>query len=310
MKHTIIIFCIILCHLKVFSQNIEVKGGIITDSIDVSSGLIRNVADPIATQDAATKAYVDARTTTGTMGTKAGQIQYWNGSTWVMIEPTVNTGASLKMIDGVPTWIGGSIIPNAPTIGTARAGAGQATINYTAPANNGGGTITSYTATSSPGGITKTVTQAGSGSITVVGLTNGVAYTFTVTATNAAGTSVASAASNAVTPVFDNFPSVTIGNQTWMAENLKTTKYNDGTIIPLITDKMAWETASFDASPAYCWYDTTGTGYTKYNLDTYGALYNWYAINTSTNGNKNVCPIGWHVPTNVEWTTLTDYLGG
>jgi uncharacterized protein (TIGR02145 family) len=96
-----------------------------------------------------------------------------------------------------------------------------------------------------------------------------------------------------------------IGNQVWMAENLKTTRYNDGTIIPLITDNTLWEIASTDGDPAYCWYNNVPA-----NLITYGALYNWYAIDTLSNGNKNVCPTGWHVPTNGEWTTLTTYLGG
>ena len=90
--------------------------------------------------------------------------------------------------------------PDAPTIGTATAGDTQATVSFTAPSNNGGSVITSYTATSSPGGITGTLSQAGSGSITVTGLTNGTAYTFTVTATNDIGTSLASAASNSITP--------------------------------------------------------------------------------------------------------------
>ena len=89
-------------------------------------------------------------------------------------------------------------VPGAPTIGTATAGNGQATISFTAPVSNGGSTITSFTATSSPGGITGTLSQSGSGTITVTGLTNGTAYTFTVTATNAAGTSTASAASNSI----------------------------------------------------------------------------------------------------------------
>jgi len=98
--------------------------------------------------------------------------------------------------------VGGSFatVPGAPTIGTATAtGATTATVVYTAPASNGGSVITSYTATSSPGGITGTLSQAGSGTITVSGLTGNTSYTFTVTATNAIGTSAASAASNSIT---------------------------------------------------------------------------------------------------------------
>ena len=92
-------------------------------------------------------------------------------------------------------------VPGAPTIGTATStGLTTATVSFTAPASNGGSVITSYTATSSPGGITGTLAQAGSGTITVTGLTTNTSYTFTVTATNAIGTSPASAASNSITP--------------------------------------------------------------------------------------------------------------
>ena len=93
--------------------------------------------------------------------------------------------------------------PGAPTIATATAGSGQATISFTAPTSDGDSAITSYTVTSSPDGVT----QSGSGSpITVTGLVNGTPYTFTVTATNAAGTSVPSAASNAVKPAAPTVP--------------------------------------------------------------------------------------------------------
>jgi uncharacterized protein (TIGR02145 family) len=100
---------------------------------------------------------------------------------------------------------------------------------------------------------------------------------------------------------------ITIGTQTWMSENLKTTRYNDGTAIPLITDGTAWGTASTNGAAGYCWYNAPNE---SSNLIAYGALYNWYVINTHLNSNKNVCPVGWHVPTDVEWTTLTTYLGG
>ena len=78
-------------------------------------------------------------------------------------------------------------------------GTTTATVGFTSPASNGGSTILSYTATSNPGGITATITQAGSGAILVTGLSPSTSYTFTVTATNAVGTSLASAASNSIT---------------------------------------------------------------------------------------------------------------
>jgi predicted RNA-binding protein with TRAM domain len=88
-------------------------------------------------------------------------------------------------------------VPGAPTIGTATAGDGEAEVAFTPPGSNGGATITLYTATSSPGGFTGT---GAASPITVTGLTNGTAYTFTVIATNAKGDSAASGASNSVTP--------------------------------------------------------------------------------------------------------------
>jgi len=94
----------------------------------------------------------------------------------------------------------------------------------------------------------------------------------------------------------NNYTTVTIGTQTWMAENLKTTQYNDFTAIPNVTDNTAWAALS---TPAYCWYNNDAI--TCKNK--YGALYNWYTVNTA-----KLAPTGWHVPTNAEWVTLTNYV--
>jgi uncharacterized protein (TIGR02145 family) len=208
-------------------------------------------------------------------------------------------------------------VPGPPTSVTAVGGNAQATISFTAPASNGGSPITGYTVTSSPGGITGT----GSGSpITVSGLTNGTSYTFTVVATNAIGNSSPSTASSAVTPsapfpcgttVADidgnTYNTVLIGSQCWTKENLKVTKYNDGSPIPDETANTAgWGGLATGARSDY-------TGAVSY-IATYGYLYNWYAAKgISTSGSttyKNICPTGWHVPTDAEWIALETQLGG
>ncbi|WP_425425528.1 beta strand repeat-containing protein, partial [Uliginosibacterium gangwonense] len=107
----------------------------------------------------------------------------------------VNAGGTTYGSDGSFTTT--ACVPGAPTIGTATAGNGQASVTFSAPGSDGGAAITGYTVTSSPGSFTGTGTTS---PIIVTGLTNGTAYTFTVTATNSVGTGAASAASNSVTP--------------------------------------------------------------------------------------------------------------
>ena len=94
------------------------------------------------------------------------------------------------------------------------------------------------------------------------------------------------------------YHTVKIGSQVWMVENLKTTHYRDGTSIQNVTDGTVWHNLT---TGAYCNYNNDAN-----NPITYGRLYNWYAVRDS----RNIAPTGWHVPSDVDWTTLTNYLGG
>lgn len=94
------------------------------------------------------------------------------------------------------------------------------------------------------------------------------------------------------------YHTIKIGTQVWMVENLKVTKYNDGTPIPLASDSSAW---SNQTTPGYCWYKNDAPT----NKNTYGALYNWSTVKTG-----KLCPSGWHVANNDDWATLIGYLGG
>ena len=110
---------------------------------------------------------------------------------------------------------------------------------------------------------------------------------------NAAGTDSNSAT---VSDIDGNtYHTVTLGTQTWTSENLKTTKFNDGSSIPLVTSTIDWG----KPSPGYCWYNNDSADI----KNTYGALYNWYAVFTG-----KLAPKGWHVPSAAEWDTLQNYL--
>lgn len=87
------------------------------------------------------------------------------------------------------------------------------------------------------------------------------------------------------------------GTQTWMVENLRTTRFNDGTAIPLVEDQSIWNNLT---TPAYCFYDNDKT-----NKSLYGGLYNGYTISFN-----NLCPTGWHLPDECEWSRLINYIGG
>ncbi len=94
------------------------------------------------------------------------------------------------------------------------------------------------------------------------------------------------------------YKTILIGSQLWMAENLKTTKYNDGVDIPQVIQQTEWNNLTV---PGFCYYLNDPDTY----KNTYGALYNYYTMNTG-----KLCPDGWHVPSDNEWSVLTSFLGG
>jgi uncharacterized protein (TIGR02145 family) len=157
----------------------------------------------------------------------------------------------------------------------------------------------------------KTDEGTGKGNFTssITGLTAATIYYARAYATNNAGTGYGSAVYfittkegyeiGTVTDIDGNiYQAVKIGTQWWMAENIKVTHYRNGDAIPNVTDSTEWNNL---VTGAYCNYDNDTN-----NAATYGHLYNWYAVNDS----RNIAPEGWHVPSDAEWQTLIDYLGG
>jgi uncharacterized protein (TIGR02145 family) len=154
----------------------------------------------------------------------------------------------------------------------------------------------------------KTANGEGTGSFTssITGLTSSTSYYVRAYATNSVGTGygdilsfTTSYETGTVTDIDDNtYRTVKIGNQWWMAENLKVTHYRNGDAIPEVSDSATWIML---ITGAYCSYNNDVT-----NTAIYGRLYNWYAVVDS----HNIAPAGWHVPSDAEWQTLVVYLGG
>lgn len=157
---------------------------------------------------------------------------------------------------------------------------------------------------------TRTEEGIGSGSFTSImsELERNTTYYVRAYATNSAGTGYGNELSF-TTGIVDAdgnvYPTVIIGNQEWFAENLRSTRYNDGTPIATGHTDQEWENLTTGALTIYPHYEIEGLNSDAEVLETYGALYNWYAVETG-----NLCPDGWHVPTHDEWITLGDYAGG
>jgi len=204
--------------------------------------------------------------------------------------PTITT-TSASSVTSTSATFGGNVKNDGGATVTARGVCWSATANTTLADN--------FTSDGTGTGIF-------SSNLDLTGLTPNTRYYIRAYATNSNGTTYGNeiifATRGATGTVSDTdgntYPTIVIGTQTWMAENLKTTKYSDGTAIPIVTDGGAWAALT---TPGYCWQNNDEATYKA----TYGALYNWYAVNTG-----KLCPTGWHVSTNAEWTTLTTYLGG
>ena len=147
-------------------------------------------------------------------------------------------------------------------------------------------------------------TGLGSFTSSLTGLTANTTYYIIAYATNMIGTGygnelILKTYTGTVNDIDGNvYNTVTIGTQVWIAENLKTTKYNDGSLIPNVSDVTSWDSYT---SGAYCDYENTPA-----NSTTYGRLYNWSAV--APTNSENVCPTGWHVPDGTEWDTMEEYL--
>jgi uncharacterized protein (TIGR02145 family) len=142
--------------------------------------------------------------------------------------------------------------------------------------------------------------------ITGTGIGNLVGYAFdlcfpsciTTTTTSSSSSTTTTTTTSAACAVCVGPPTVVIGTQTWTTCNLDVTTYRDGTPIPEVTDPTAWAALT---TGAWCYYNNTSS-----NGTTYGKLYNWYAVKDP----RGLAPVGYHIPSDAEWTTLGTYLGG
>ena len=177
--------------------------------------------------------------------------------------------------------------------------------------SDGGSAVTArgvcWSTTANPtiaGTKTSDGTGTGSYSSNITGLAVNTLYHVRAYATNSVGTAYGADKTFTTDPATlsdkdgNVYDVIRIGTQLWIGQNLKTTKFSDGTAIAQVTDNTEWSNLT---TPGYCWYDNDAASFKAL----YGALYNWYAVNTG-----KLCPTGWHVPSDNDWYNLSNYLNG
>ncbi len=305
-------------------------GGI--DKSMVGLGDVNNTSDASKPVSSATQAALDAKVNildTSSMlskylrkadfpsGSSANEILYWNGTKWISLSPGT-TGQALIMSSTGLQW--GCIITN-----SAASPSTTPSLVATTPLTPITIATTGATGIGSATGLPAGVTAVWLADVITISGTPTAAGTFnyTIPLTGGCG-SVSATGIITVTPApcpatitynSHAYKAVELGTQCWMAENLRTRKYNDGTDIPFDASggvggngsDQTWSELRYGAHTIYRHDSTPTTG----NLAKYGYLYNWYAVKGITSGEtptKNICPDGWHVPTGSDWNKLVKSL--
>jgi uncharacterized protein (TIGR02145 family) len=254
--------------------------------LGVYSGTLQNLTP-------STTYYVRAYAT-NSVGTSYGnEVSF---TTQAVLQPTLTT-AVVSAISSTGASTGGHVTSDGGALVTARGVAFGTTQNPTtinSTTNNGTGT----------GVFTSTIT----------GLAASTLYYVRAYATNSVGTAYGNQESfNTLAPAFscgtstvsdidgNNYNTIQIGQQCWTHSNLRVGKYRNGNTITNITNSTTWSQANSSNIGAWCNYNNSIT-----NGNIFGRLYNWYAVNDT----RGLCPSGWHVPNDGEWTVLVNYLGG
>ncbi len=245
-------------------------------------------------------------------GSQPGEMYYWDGVQWQAVLPGV-TGQTLTFCNGVPTW--GPCVPRVITASVSSVTYNAATVDVDVT-HDGGSPVTVRglcLGTAPNPTIAGVVIPGGSGTGTfttnISGLSPTTTYYVRGYATNSNGLAYGNELSFTTPPYVpvyplqdidgNNYDTVHIGSQIWMKQNLRTTRYKDGIVIPgAPLTNATWMATT---TGALCWYNNDSAA----NAAVYGALYNYYALETG-----KLCPAGWHVPSQAEFDVLLNLFGG
>ncbi|MBK7887686.1 MAG: hypothetical protein IPJ86_10465 [Bacteroidetes bacterium] len=308
--------------VKLYLQGLYVGGGFMELPL-VNSGLSGNaqhsdsitlqLAQPTAPYTIAWTGRVLLRSNGIAVASLPGTVIGQNYFIVVKHRSSVETWSKQPVVFGPNTYWNFSGVSQFPTISTSAVSTitGTTAISGGTISSDGGSAVISrgvcWSTSPSPtvALATKTINGSGTGSFTsnISGLSINTKFYVRAYATNTVGTAYGNELSfTTLNPPLDidgnAYDTVVIGTQVWMSKNLRVSKYRNGDPIPTNLSNTTWQNTT---SGAYAIYNNTTT-----NDSIYGKLYNWYAVADP----RGLCPVGWHVPSDAEWTTLANFLGG